>query len=348
MTSMILQTGIDNKVDVWHIDTSQGLAQAQIWPSADVPLEWADGTIEVIPARTRCLANPGGTTSVDLTSLDYYLVTYEGAASAGVPPSIVPITALGTLDTLFAGQTWQLLAAFGKWGSRNVELSGVTSGLPAGVKGDILYYDGTTWVTRHIGNQGDVLYVDTGLPVWTPSSVLIKSYLPTNTAVASPGDHCLSLWNGSGNNAPPRGWQTTSFDDSLWPPATVGEVISPPQVPVAGGTPIWPSNPPAGGPGSNERALIRTRFTLGAGPFSSAVLTIAFDDYIDSIWVNGNQLAFAPAGGALAQDGGGVSYSMPVSYLLPGAVNVIAVQASNIWPSSGADAAWVSYTLAVS
>ena len=35
--------------------------------------------------------------------------------------------------------------------------------------------------------------------------------------VTSTTTKCLSLWNGSSNNAPPSSWELASFDDSAWP-----------------------------------------------------------------------------------------------------------------------------------
>lgn len=155
MTSMRVVAGIDRSVDAWHLDVSSGLVQAQVWPVLDIPLEWEDGTIEKIPARTRCLTlgvsgATDGSSSVDLTTLDYFVATYKGAAASSVPPSIVPVSALPTMDTLFGSHVWQLLCTFGRWGSRTIPLGEVTSSLPTGVRGDILYNDGTTWVVLHI------------------------------------------------------------------------------------------------------------------------------------------------------------------------------------------------------
>jgi len=41
-----------------------------------------------------------------------------------------------------------------------------TFSLPTGTTGDLLYFDGTSWVVKHIGSSGNVLQVSGGVPVW--------------------------------------------------------------------------------------------------------------------------------------------------------------------------------------
>lgn len=108
----MVHQNVDQHERVWHIDASAGLAAAQVWPKRDVILEWEDGTIETISALTR--AELTGSPSVDLTSLDYYLVIGQGDPSTLV---LAAITDIGTFDSLIVAQPWGILRVLGKWGS---------------------------------------------------------------------------------------------------------------------------------------------------------------------------------------------------------------------------------------
>jgi hypothetical protein len=50
--------------------------------------------------------------------------------------------------------------------------SGGGSSLPTGSAGDILYNDGTDWVSLPAGAEGKILMVQSGVPVWAPTTTL--------------------------------------------------------------------------------------------------------------------------------------------------------------------------------
>lgn len=112
MAFLMVHQNVDQRESVWHIDSTAGLAAAQVWPARAVKLEWEDGTLETIPARTRALF--GGVSAVDLTSLDYYLVVGQGDPTTLV---LAAITDIATFDTLIVAQPWGILRVLGKWGS---------------------------------------------------------------------------------------------------------------------------------------------------------------------------------------------------------------------------------------
>lgn len=151
MAGAIVHANVDAGENVWHVDTTSGLALAAVWPTRAVRIEWQDdGTIEVIPARSRCHNHDIGGT-VDLTSLDYYIVTWKGAVAAVEDPALLPITDIGSFDTYtpFVGHTWGILRVLGKWGS--APFWSVPSFPPGTVSGDMPYWDNTThaWVLLH-------------------------------------------------------------------------------------------------------------------------------------------------------------------------------------------------------
>lgn len=112
MTYMLVRPNVDQQDSAWHIDQSAGVAAAQVWAKRDISIEWEDGTIEVIPALTRC--GIGGGTTADFTSLFYYIVIGQGAPTS---PILAPITDIATFDTAVPDQPWGMLAVCGKWGS---------------------------------------------------------------------------------------------------------------------------------------------------------------------------------------------------------------------------------------
>ncbi len=46
------------------------------------------------------------------------------------------------------------------------------SSLPSGTTGDLLYYNGSNWVSLPIGANGKVLVVQSGIPTWMPTTTL--------------------------------------------------------------------------------------------------------------------------------------------------------------------------------
>ena len=51
-------------------------------------------------------------------------------------------------------------------------VGGGGSSLPSGTTGDLLYYNGSSWVSLPIGANGKVLVVQSGVPTWMPTTIL--------------------------------------------------------------------------------------------------------------------------------------------------------------------------------
>lgn len=172
-------------------------------------------------------------------------------------------------------------------------------------------------------------------------SAAIKAILGTSTSttiVSNANAVANSLWNGSGNNSPPSGWQNLTFDDSSWAPAIdfgAGTGNTP------GSDDIWPTATPAS---ASEQALTRQHFLLPAGSISSATILVFVDDYSLGVYINGTLLA-----GSIQSPGpiqGLLTLAVTPSLLTANGPNVIAVHGAN-YAGTAAHDANVSYTLTV-
>lgn len=313
---------------------------------APATITWSDGTVDPAwtpgPFFTVSAAGTGAAT-VDTTLFAWLIVAVKGRSA----PVLVEEGQLGTvLDSLLGGTpSWApLFRIIGTILESYPQQTGSAgSGLPAGTKGDLLYFDGTTWVVRHIGNPTDVLYVDpaTHLPVWTPLSALaslISPLLPVGPG-GIVGSGVAALFLGDTIEAPPAGWQQVSFvPDANWTPAVdvTARFVTDGGTPYPGSRTIWRNSPATTG----ETCAIRLSFVLSTN-VSGAQLQLQEDDQIDGVWLNGAEI-FAGGGPVRGQ------ITMPpvtltVAQLLPGALNVLAVQGKNIYPPD----AFLNFALSV-
>jgi len=128
---------------------------------------------------------------------------------------------------------------------------------------------------------------------------------------------CLSLWNGSSNNAPPAGWQDTDFDDSAWPNAVHA-------TPLFSGnlTGLWASGAPAS---DTEQVLYRHHFTIPTGVITGARLYVSKASNDEAGYFNGVAIVPFPGSGIQASPD-----SINFSELVAGGENVLAVLAQAI------------------
>jgi hypothetical protein len=146
---------------------------------------------------------------------------------------------------------------------------------------------------------------------------------PTTVASAVGAGKALSLWNGSGNNPPPADWQTRGFNDSGWGATAAGNTVGPY---ISGAAPVWA----AGGLAAPGQAiLVRHEFTLASGSVTSASITVAADDLVDEVYINGTFIGV----GARPTDPGWAGHDtpktlpVPATVLLAGQTNLIAISA---------------------
>ena len=167
----------------------------------------------------------------------------------------------------------------------------------------------------------------------------VASITPT-TIVSSTDAKALSLWNGSGNDAPPSGWNAADFDDSAWGAAVEAtHDFAPP----SGSTAIWSSSLPQDG---LEHCLTRQAAVLPAGLIRTATLTYRGDDFAD-VWINGVWVFKDSEGGVSGYIGPEVTINIDPAILIPGGTNLIAVWGRN-GVAGSANKAYVGYKLVVS
>ena len=125
------------------------------------------------------------------------------------------------------------------------------------------------------------------------------------------GSKAKSLWNGTGNDAPPADWEEIAFDDSAWSAPEAVTYYG--YVGIVGATNLWweSGHSPAG-----TECLVRSTITL-AGPVASASLLVDWDDDLEGLYVNGTLVA-----GPLPQPASMPTYDVG-AYLVEG-INVIA------------------------
>jgi hypothetical protein len=144
---------------------------------------------------------------------------------------------------------------------------------------------------------------------------------------SEPGDgKCLSLWNGSSNDAPPVGWETVGFSDGAWtaPGLAQDSGGSPVGDFVPGGRSVWPT---VHGAAHLEKALFRHTFTLTSGQITAAIkaqVRVFVDDFILDVFVNGN-VVNPNSGMTLNGQGPMLGFYVPLSWLVAG-TNVLAFQ----------------------
>lgn len=141
------------------------------------------------------------------------------------------------------------------------------------------------------------------------------------TVYSGPATKMLSLWNGSGNNAPPAGWPDLSFDDSAWGMGTTASV-APGEHPVAGVVPAWTSGTPIA---DGQQVLMRLRFGLPPN-ITNATISIQCDDHARAVYVNGALLATTGQGDFETP----LNFGVPVDLFNPNSMdNVVAVHAAD-------------------
>jgi len=146
----------------------------------------------------------------------------------------------------------------------------------------------------------------------------VGSGATTAVLVSSTAARAKSLWNGSGNDAPPSGWQETSFDASSWGLAVVEDAFSADH--------IWPETPAAA---HTESALVRQTFTVPTG--ATNPLLNYFAETCNGVYINGH---LVPGSVGNAADTSGVA--IPTAWLVMDGTtaNVIAVQETANNPAS--------------
>ena len=161
------------------------------------------------------------------------------------------------------------------------------------------------------------------------------------SVVSVPGVLAHSLWNGSGNDAPPAGWADLGYDTTGWTAALASTVDS---NPVSGATPIWRTALPTVITGSppGEWCLFRELFSLPAATVSTATLKCAADAGLD-VYLNGTEIY---AGAAI--DPVVTLHTVSVDVSLFGTSNVLAVYGKDDGGQGRpTDYAGVMYTLQV-
>jgi hypothetical protein len=158
------------------------------------------------------------------------------------------------------------------------------------------------------------------------STVTTQFYSSTEDAKA------LSLWNGSGNDAPPAGWEEPAFDDSGWSAAVEADQFG--GFDIVGSERLWETQTPTS---ASERCLIRQSFTLAAG-FTGATINLKSDDKCD-VYINGEFLVSDSTFGSSNL----VTANIDLDILVEGE-NVIAINGIN----EAMDYAWVGWRIDVS
>ena len=146
--------------------------------------------------------------------------------------------------------------------------------------------------------------------------------------------------SGSGNNAPPSGWQLPGYSDSSWATPVVPTGGSTGTNDITGSACLWPTSAPAS---ATAEALFRQSFTISAGTITSATLTIEADDKIVSAYLDGTYLGTAT--GTPGTSVGKIVFSVSPALLTAG-THVLAVHVANL-ATTTTGAAWVAYGLSV-
>jgi hypothetical protein len=183
--------------------------------------------------------------------------------------------------------------------------TGPGTGFPAGTKGDILYFDGTAWVVRHIGNQGDVLTVDTGLPVWEGLAALATKIAPllppvVGTTWCRYWDFTLNSYAAdwyfetgpAGSYAPGVGYASVLVGDVdvLWLASTRGSMANVTKVEIIGSA-IYSAS------AESNRAVLNNfqrdpssvpigHYTLGTGSIDDTVILSGTADHISIVMMS--------------------------------------------------------------
>lgn len=177
------------------------------------------------------------------------------------------------------------------------------------------------------GKTCGLLMNNPGMPVWTEIKRTIYSQPSTVKA--------KSLWNGSGNDAPPNGWETVYYDGSPWAWATQAATE---HAPPTGSTCLWSSQYPVA---ASQQCLFRHYFYVPWNELISAILYFRADDQAD-IYINGTLVLQDTEGGTPGYIGPEQSvdikpYIKPWIISQPG--NVLAVRGINVMQTK-AWAAW--------
>lgn len=167
------------------------------------------------------------------------------------------------------------------------------------------------------------------------NGLLITAAIASTTVISNAGTGVLakSLWNGSGNDAPPTNWQDPGYSDGGWSSAIVVAYDA------FGGSghglfntthQIWSSSPVPVSTGQ-EQSLLRHHITLPSGTITSATLQVAIDDNLLAIYFNGMALTGTALPHNFGIDPGNhaLTYTIPPSLLIPGADNVLALWGQN-------------------
>lgn len=254
---------------------------------------------------------------VNYTHSDVISTIHDYVASLGYPglAQLQQAGALADYDcTNCSGPTGGATGASGPTAAAFTGLTGPTG--PTGATG-ATGATGPTGVTGGIGPTGP-----TGA---TGATGLAGATGPNAIALigSSTSGKCLTLWNGSGNNADPANWFTPSFDDTAWSTPVLASTVSFP-IP-AGSQAIWPESSPLS---NSEAALFRQQFTLPAS-LTGLVVLFDSDDITDAIYINGTAIA----GVSGATYAGVTALNVPLPLLTLGGSNLIAVRAHNTTPT---------------
>lgn len=216
-----------------------------------------------------------GRTTFDPTVGNWVIVTAPGTRALYA----TPLEEIGQLPTLLPFPYYAIL----QWVERGVIH-------PWQWGGDAATQSAVSGIQQQIGNATP-----------QPAGTQWHEELSPQTAKA------ISLWNGSGNSAPPAGWDQPGFGDGSWPGAQQGPTSDF----------IWAEGVPVDG----QEVLIRGYVTPPSGTVASAVFSIGAVTHLFSASFNGHDL------GATADYPNNVGPGAPPALVLPGQSNLIALHA---------------------
>lgn len=340
---------------------------------ATVIVTWEDGT-------TQDTWNPDGFSvtsaydatvpTIDTTAWVWLVVAVKGVANSARLVKEADYANLG--DTVLAGVTCQALYRIVgvDYGLFQEAASSSGSSLPQplldgallyvdpithqavwvqGTQGDIWRYENGIWGRLPIGNLNDLLHVAMGpngkRAEWIDPATVIGQVLPIDsgptvatTLLSSAAARALQRWTGSANAAAPPGFETPSYNDSAWGHAVVVTATGVVSNFYGNGTAsIWAQN---GAISTTEAICLRDHISVPSGTITGGVLHIFTPT--TGIWVNGNLIT-----GSAQDVHGGVTLTVPASYLTANADNLLAIAAYNDGTAAIGRAAWCVYYLTV-
>lgn len=158
-------------------------------------------------------------------------------------------------------------------------------------------------------------------PVSRTTLAPVSTAMPTNTIISdAPNEKVLTLWNGSGNNAPPGGWYLSSFNHAAWPASVAYNTAS-----LDGTTVemIWDA--PARS--ATEQGLVWREFTLSSGVITDATLSVFCNNRLNAVYLNGTLMT--PTSLTTVSNGHYAIYSDLAARLKPGSTNALGIWNEN-------------------